>query len=127
MEIFTISNLNDDEINFTDDVNDDDDQLTNKNNVSSTVQVNIRPVTLFRFVTRLNDRHSLSKMSNSDELQLKFMEIFSSNAKCVDFAQVVDDSENENHDDDDDVKSPCTTIATIKQENAEHDLDDLRQ
>jgi phosphoglycerate-specific signal transduction histidine kinase len=124
LDTFTVVNLNDNENIFADDVKDSDDQLTNKNNVSNTLQKNICPVSLFRCVTRLNDRHSLSKMSNSDELRLKVMELFSSNAKCADVKQVVDDSDNENHDD---VKSPCTTITTIKQQKAEHNLNDIRQ
>ncbi|CAF1315304.1 unnamed protein product [Rotaria magnacalcarata] len=67
-------------------------------------------------------------MNNSDELRLKVMEIFSSYSKCLDFAQFADDTDNENlDDDDDDVKSPCTTIATIEQQNVEHDSDNICQ
>lgn len=108
---------------------------TNKNERSHIVHKSLQPVTRYRFVTRLNIRHSLSKMSNDSEIRSKVMALCANNCEALDIAKVTDDSENENYpddDDDDDVQSPNMIIQSEGKQQQQLqptniDLNDIRE
>ena len=82
----------------------------------------VPPVSHFRFVTKLNGRHSLSKMSSNVEIRSKVMAICSNESETLDIPNVVNESDNE-HDDDNDV----LVIQTEEKQHVDTDLNDLRQ
>ena len=71
----------------------------------STTRKLLQPASFFRFITRLNGRHSLSKMSSDEEIRSKVMTICSNQSEIFDSMEMVNDSDSENHDDDADVES----------------------
>jgi hypothetical protein len=107
----------------------EDDTESNKNDYKSTTQKLVQPVSLFRFVTRLNVRHSLSKMSNDKEIRSKVIAVCSNQSETLDITSTVDDSDNENDDDDNDVQSPPDLINQNdeQQHHVDIDLNDIRQ
>ncbi|CAF1376924.1 unnamed protein product [Rotaria sp. Silwood1] len=67
-------------------------------------------------------------MSSDAELQSKALTLFSEDSESFDMAQIIYDSDNENHNDDHDVEYPgAVTTAMTEQQPIEHDLDDIRQ
>jgi hypothetical protein len=113
------------------DEEEDDSELnhhpTNKSDYKTTTQKLIQPVSFFRFVTRLNGQHSLSKMSSDKEIRSKVMAVFLNHSETLDIVTMADDSDNENHDDDNDVESSGLIIQSEEQQHVDTDLNDIRQ
>jgi hypothetical protein len=123
-----MSSSDEDESDFGEDDTEVDHHSTNKSNYKTTSKKLVQPVSLFRFVTRLNGRHSLSKMSSDKEIRSKVMNICSNELETLDIATLVNDSDNENDDDDDnDVKSSGLIIENEKKQHIDTDLNDIRQ
>ena len=88
----------------------------------------IQPTSYFRFVTRLNNRYSLSKMSTDEEIRTKVLSICSSDQDVGDIVKMVNDSNSDAHDDDDnDVVSTDLNIQHEKKQVDDGDINDLRQ
>ncbi|CAF3962519.1 unnamed protein product [Rotaria sordida] len=120
------SDEDDDDGDFAaDDDNNENDTQTTKDAVRNPIQKTVRPVTSLRFVTRLNGRHSQAKMNTASGTLLKFIELLSKNVNSICIKQLINDSDEENHNDDDvDMDSP---IATNEHQYVENDLNDIRQ
>ncbi|CAF3021021.1 unnamed protein product, partial [Rotaria sp. Silwood2] len=128
MEKCTNIDSSDDESDFAANKSEDDSNPKSNNDGKSVTQKNQKPISLLRFVTRLNGRQLLSKMSSNNELQSKAMAIFSEDSESLDISQIVDDSDNESHNDDHDVEYPgAVNTTTTEQHLIEQDLDDIRQ
>ncbi len=124
----TMSSSDEDESDFEEDDTKPDHHPTNKNEYKTTTQKLVQPISLFRFVTRLNGRHSLLKMSSDNEIRSKVMAFCSNQSETLDIAQMADDSDNENDDDDNDVQSPGLIIQSEEeQQHVDIDLSDIRQ
>ena len=101
-----------------------DHHLKEKDDYKNITQKLVEPCSLFRFVTRLNGRFSLSKMSSHQDIRSKVIAICSNQSEAVRLDDTVMDSDNENdhHDDNNDVEIPK------KEEQHFHiDLNDIRQ
>ncbi|CAF4992290.1 unnamed protein product, partial [Rotaria sp. Silwood1] len=128
MEKCTNMSSSDEESDFAANKSEDDSNTKSNNDGKAIIQKNQRPISLLRFVTRLDGRHLLSKMSSDAELQSKALTLFSEDSESFDMAQIIYDSDNENHNDDHDVEYPgAVTTAMTEQQPIEHDLDDIRQ
>jgi hypothetical protein len=103
----------------------EDDTHSNKNDNKMVAQKLAAPVSYFRFVTKLNGRHSLSKMSNDQEIRSKVMAICSNQSETLNIPNIVNDSDDENgeHDDDNDV----LVNQSEEKQHVDTDLNDLRQ
>ncbi|CAF4119197.1 unnamed protein product [Adineta steineri] len=104
-----------------------DRHSTNKNVSNTSTQIMVQPASLFRCVTRLNGRHSLSKMSGDEEIRSKVMNTWTNISATINIAEIVDDSDNENHDDDNDVESPGLIIQNEQEQHVNTDLSDIHQ
>ena len=106
-----------------------DHSPTHKNVNKTMTQKSVQSTSFFRFVTRLNNRHPLSKMSNDEEIRTKVVYICYHNPDVLDIVQMVHDSKDEIHDgdDDNDVVSPIVVVQNGKQQDIDADLDDIRQ
>ena len=110
------------------DFGDDTEPTQNSTNTSEFKAIThrfVQPVGLFRFVTRLNGRHSLAKMSKDKELQTKVIDVWSNGSQILDITQMADDSDIE--DDDNDVKSSNLIIQKEEQQHTDIDLNDIRE
>ncbi|CAF1563716.1 unnamed protein product [Rotaria magnacalcarata] len=101
---------------------------TNKKNVKTKAEHLVSPISLYRCVTRFNGRHSLAKMSNDYEILKKVGSIWSGNSDSIDITQLVNDSDQEDHDDDNDVQT-TDQINRVEdqQQSMEVALNDIRQ
>ncbi|CAF4640102.1 unnamed protein product [Rotaria socialis] len=100
---------------------------TNKGDTKASIKSNNRPVSCFRFVTRLNGRHALSKMSSDNEMSSKVMATWLNQSETIDIGSMVDDSDSEIHDDDNDVESPNRTDQNEEQQHVDIDLNSIHQ
>jgi hypothetical protein len=123
-----MSSGNEEESDFEEDDTELNHHPTNKSDNKTTTQKSVQPITFFRFVTRLNGRHSLSKMSSDQEIRSKVMAIFLNHSETLDIAKMADDFGNENHDDDDnDIVSPGLIIQSEDKQHLDIDLNDIRR
>ncbi|CAM4823526.1 unnamed protein product [Rotaria magnacalcarata] len=99
----------------------------NKSDTKASIKSNNRPVSLFRFVTRLKGRHSLSKMSSDNEMSSKVMATWLNQSETIDIGSMANDSDSEIHDDDNDVESPNMTGQHEEQQHVDTDLNSIRQ
>ncbi|CAF3919171.1 unnamed protein product, partial [Adineta steineri] len=104
-----------------------DHYSTNRNVSNISIQTMVQPASLFRFVTRLNGRYSLSKMSGDEEIRSKVMNTWANKSDTINIAEIVDDSDNENHDDDNDVESPGLIIQNEQEQHVNTDLSDIHR
>ena len=124
-----------DEDETSDDDDDDDDAATTTSSYpthtkddKTKTQKFIQSTSYFRFVTRLNNRYSLSKMSTAEEIRTKVLSICSSDQDVGDIVKMVNDSNSDAHDDDDnDVVSTDLNIQHEKKQVDDGDINDLRQ
>ncbi|CAF3991279.1 unnamed protein product [Rotaria magnacalcarata] len=127
----THSTVNDEEELGSDKEEDVDEvtkNSTNKKNVKTKAEHLVSPISLYRCVTRFNGRHSLAKMSNDYEILKKVGSIWSGNSDSIDITQLVNDSDQEDHDDDNDVQT-TDQINRVEdqQQSMEVALNDIRQ
>ncbi|CAF4263920.1 unnamed protein product, partial [Rotaria magnacalcarata] len=99
----------------------------NKSDTKASIKSNNRPVSLFRFVTRLKGRYSLSKMSSDNEMSSKVMATWLNQSETIDIGSMANDSDSEIHDDDNDVESPNMTGQHEEQQHVDTDLNSIRQ
>ncbi|CAF2113900.1 unnamed protein product [Rotaria magnacalcarata] len=109
------------------DSQDDDTEVSQyaekKENEKLAVQKFPRPISLVRFVSRLNGRHSLSKMRNDEEILTQVMAVSSDNFETRDITEIADDSD----DDINDVEVPGVVIKTDEHQNIDINLNNIRQ
>lgn len=110
---------------------DEDDSDGDKDDKTKTQKL-MQPTSFFRFVTQLNNRHSLSKMSTDEEIRAKVLNVCSSDEDIHDIVKMVNDSNDDIHDDhggddDKDVVSPNVTIQHEKKQGNDADINDIRQ
>lgn len=121
------SSDDDDDEDFAKDEDEHEDDPKNSMDNKTKAHKFASPVTLYRCVTRLNGRHSLAKMNSNREIMTKIGSIWDSDPGSVDVTEVVNDSDNETHDDDNDVQSPGLTNQVEEQQSVEDALEDIRQ
>ncbi|CAF4749468.1 unnamed protein product [Rotaria sp. Silwood2] len=122
-----MSSSDEDEFDLDDDNDKTNQQSKKKKNGQANVQKFASPTSLFRIVTRLNGRHSLSKMRNDEEIRSQVMTISLDNSETVDMTKMVNNSDDENYDDNNDVQVPDFVITTDEHKNIDADLNDIRQ
>ncbi|CAF3279289.1 unnamed protein product [Rotaria sp. Silwood2] len=104
-----------------------DHQSKNKKNDQTNIQNFASPTSLFRIVTRLNGRYSLSKMRRDEEIRSQVMTISLDSSETLDLPTMTDDSDDENYDDDNDVQVPDSVIKTDEQKSIDDNLSGIRQ
>ncbi|CAF4915744.1 unnamed protein product [Rotaria sp. Silwood1] len=123
-----MSSSDEDESDLDHDDNDKTSQQSKqKKNDQTNVQKLASPTSLFRIVTRLNARHSLSKMRNDEEIRSQIMTISLDNSEALDMTKMINNSDDENYDDNNAVQVPDFAINTDEHKNIDADLNDIRQ
>lgn len=108
----------------SDSFEDDDNASFHKNNSNNhinTKEMVARSSSSFRLVTRLPSRYSPSKMNSTDEFVSKMLSILWNESDDIDVAQLIDDSddENSNHDNEHDEQ----IIGTVNVEKSANEAD----
>lgn len=116
-----MSSSDEDKSEFEDDEKETDVTTKKKKKDPLTVQKYASPNAMFRFVTRLNGHHSVSKMRSDQEIRSQVVSVLTADSPTLDITEIVHDSDDENHDDDNDVQIPDVAIRTVA------DLNDIRQ
>ncbi|CAF4211784.1 unnamed protein product [Rotaria sp. Silwood2] len=122
-----MSSSDEDESDLDNDNDKTNQQSKKKKNDQANVQKFASPNSLFRIVTRLNERHSLSKMKNDEEIRSQVMIISLDNSETLDMTKMVNNSDDEKYDDNNDVQVPDFVITTDEHKNIDTDLNDIRQ
>ncbi|CAF1355188.1 unnamed protein product [Rotaria magnacalcarata] len=115
-----------DESNFESDEEEAASSKTKRRKDSRTVRTIASPISIFRLVTRLNGRHSLSKMRNDEIIRSQINTVFMESSEASKIASMAQDSDDDDHDDDD-VQVPNVTIRADRDKNIETALNDIRQ